>query len=130
MPIGKAGCVLIRAVDPLEGIDLMIKRRKNPKKIKDLTNGPGRLTQAFGITDKHNGFDLTYSSLYILVNKEKIENIKVSRRIGITKHTESYLRFFVDNNIYVSGTKKHNAQAISLEEFQKGRVKYLAGIRV
>ena len=130
MPIGKAGCVLIRAVEPIEGINVMAKRRKIPKEYMKLTSGPGNLTQAFGITDKNNGFDLTYSSLYILDNNDKIENIKVSKRIGITKHADTYLRFFIDGNIYVSGTKRFNGQAISLEEFFKLGGTYLADFKM
>lgn len=126
MPVGKAGCVLIRAVEPIEGMDLMIVRRKNSENV---TSGPGRLTQAFGITLKNNGDDLTSSSLYILDNKDQIGNIRVSKRVGITKHADAYLRFFIDGNGHVSGNKKYNAQSIPLEEFVKKRAIYLAGIR-
>ncbi len=128
MSMGTAGCVLIRAVEPLEGIDLMRLRRTNIKKNENLMNGPGKLTRAFGITKENNGEDLTYSSLYIMKNSEKTKKISVSKRIGITKHADAFLRFFVDENPFVSGTKKQNNESISLEKFIEGKKKYLSGI--
>src|SRR5207249_9249699 len=54
-PAGKAGCVLLRALEPLIGIDLMHARRPTASKPERLANGPGKLTLAMGITRAHNG---------------------------------------------------------------------------
>src|SRR5229473_1417104 len=53
-PEGQAGCVLIRAVQPLVGIDIMRTRRPKAKRVEDLASGPGKLTLAMGITRQHN----------------------------------------------------------------------------
>ncbi len=64
-PEGRAGCVLIRALEPWEGIARMRRRRPGARGIEDLANGPGKLTLALGITRSHNGADLTKGSLVI-----------------------------------------------------------------
>jgi DNA-3-methyladenine glycosylase len=89
-PEGTAGCVLIRALEPLEGVELP-------------AIGPGRLTRALGITLKHNGADVTHGPLRI----EEPEcgeafKIAVTPRIGITKSASLPLRFFIEGNRYVS----------------------------
>lgn len=84
-PDGKAGCVLIRAVTPVAGIDARVR-----------TNGPGKLTRAMNITRKHNGVDMTRGPL--TVRKPRIEQpieIEVTPRIGITKCADWPLRFVV-----------------------------------
>src|SRR5439155_1943054 len=58
-PEGKAGCVLIRAVEPLTGLERMRRRRPGTRRAEDLANGPGKLTRAFGITVRDNGVDVT-----------------------------------------------------------------------
>ncbi|WP_033168104.1 DNA-3-methyladenine glycosylase [Clostridium sp. KNHs205] len=97
--------VLLRALEPLEGIDIMEKRRKNTK-FKMLLNGPGKLCQGMGITKEHYGLDLCNSKLYLEEPKksEKIE-IETSKRINIDYAGEAkdYLwRFTIKNNPYVS----------------------------
>ncbi len=57
-PEGQAGCVLIRAIEPLTGIETMFKRRAKTKRVQDLASGPGKLTQALAITRKLNGSSL------------------------------------------------------------------------
>jgi len=90
-PEGVPGCVLIRAVEPLTGIDLP-------------TNGPGKLTRALGITLKHYGSDLTRGPLTLHpVNGEAAFEIGVSPRIGIRKSVDLPLRFFIRGNRFVSG---------------------------
>ncbi|RLI06143.1 DNA-3-methyladenine glycosylase [Candidatus Bathyarchaeota archaeon] len=99
---GKPGAVLIRAIEPVKGIDLMKKHRKTS--LENLTNGPGKLTQALKITKKQNGLDLTKKGeLFICFpqNKEKIEIVS-SRRIGIKVGTEKLWRFYIKNNPFVS----------------------------
>jgi len=103
-PEGQAGCVLIRAVEPLVGIEGMRRRRPTAKRIEDLASGPGKLTRAMGISRKQNGADLTGSSLHVrtLRKDTKIE-VRVTPRIGITHCADWPLRFLIANNRFVSG---------------------------
>ena len=95
-PDGKAGCVLIRALEPVCGIETMFGRRPAARKMEDLASGPGRLTLAMGITRAHNGRDLTRGSLVVRRWKdEPAIDIKVTPRIGITKCADWPLRFVV-----------------------------------
>src|ERR1700689_2350342 len=64
-PDGKAGCVLIRALEPIEGLDIMRARRPKARTDRDLTSGPGKLTRALAITRTHNGVDLTRGTLIV-----------------------------------------------------------------
>jgi DNA-3-methyladenine glycosylase len=88
-PDGVAGCVLIRALKPVDGIDIMRDRRKGAK---DLTGGPGKLTQALGITRALNGADVTTGSLTIH-DTDVSPHVQITTRIGITKSPELLLRF-------------------------------------
>jgi len=102
---GKEGvvqAVLIRGVEPLKGIELM-KRRRKVGEIKNLTNGPGKVTQAFGITHKQNGEDIINSNLRI-VEGISVENLRIikTKRIGIKMGKELDLRFYIDKNPFVS----------------------------
>ncbi len=99
---GKAGCVLIRALEPLTGLDVMRERRGAPGKDRDLANGPGKLTIAMGITRRHNGADLTRGSLRVEDAPGPLPAIAVSPRIGITHCADWPLRFFVENSPFVS----------------------------
>jgi DNA-3-methyladenine glycosylase len=104
-PEGSAGCVLIRALEPLTGIAVM-KQRRWAKRTEDLANGPGKLTLAMGITLRHNGADLTRGPITISepVREDRFE-IAVSPRIGITRNTDWPLRFYIAGNGYVSRTR-------------------------
>ena len=94
-----AGAVLIRGIYPQLGIDIMSKLRNNTK-IQNLTNGPGKLTQALDITLQENGDDLTkYSSLYI-TNGIKIKKIHKKPRIGISRGTDKEWNFSIDPSDY------------------------------
>ncbi len=87
---GVAGCVLIRAVEPLAGVI-------------HLSNGPGKLTRALGITLEHYGIDLTRGPLTIHApQKEEKIDIVTSPRIGINKAADLPLRFFIRGNSFVS----------------------------
>jgi DNA-3-methyladenine glycosylase len=80
---GHPGAVLIRAVEPIEGIELMRKRR-GAVRDRDLARGPGRLTQAFGITKEENRADLTRSALKICAGERlPVEAVAAGPRIGI-----------------------------------------------
>ena len=100
---GEAGAVLIRAVEPLEGLAVMQQRRKCKKKV-ELTSGPGKLTQAFGIAKIHNGLDVTKGSLRFEENRNlpDILTMRASRRIGISKGEDLLYRFYIKNNPFVS----------------------------
>ncbi len=105
---GKGTAVLIRAVEPLEGEEIMIKNRfgraiKSEKERFNLTSGPGKVCQAFLITKEHYGIDLTGNEIFILHNKKLNEDeIGVSQRIGIKKSVHLPWRFFIKNNNYIS----------------------------
>jgi DNA-3-methyladenine glycosylase len=93
-PEGQAGCVLIRALEPLAGIATMFRRRPTAKSIQDLANGPGKLTLALGITRKLNGADLTTSALQLRRPRhEPPFEVQVTPRIGITHCADWPLRF-------------------------------------
>ena len=97
---GNPGAVLVRALEPLYGLELM-KHRRCVESVKELTNGPGKLTQAFGIEKSHNSLDLTGNDLFLESSKEKFEIVK-AKRIGISKGKEKLLRFYIKNNEFVS----------------------------
>jgi DNA-3-methyladenine glycosylase len=97
---GEGEAVLIRALEPVQGIELMIKRRKTDK-IENLCNGPGKLTQAFGITRKHNNASLLDGDLRVYGSREKPE-IASSKRIGLSAGQDLELRFFIKGNRFVS----------------------------
>ena len=97
---GEGEAVLIRALEPVEGIEQMKKRRKTDK-IENLCNGPGKLTQAFGITKIHNNLSLFDGDIKIHNNREKPE-IETSRRIGLSDGADLELRFFIKGNKFVS----------------------------
>lgn len=102
-PDGKAGCVLIRALEPVEGLEIMRARRRKAGSPRDLTSGPGKLTQALAITRKHNGADVTRGDLIVRnpASQHAIE-IGVTKRIGITKCADLPLRFTIQGNRYLS----------------------------
>ena len=100
---GEGEAVLIRALEPEQGIDVMQKRRKT-KKIENLCSGPGKLAQAFSITRKHNNQPLSGGKLRVHGSREKPE-IAVSGRIGLSAGKELQLRFFIKGNKFVSQTR-------------------------
>jgi DNA-3-methyladenine glycosylase len=102
-PDGVAGCVLIRALEPVYGIHLMRRRRPAAHSIEDLANGPGKLTLAMSITRRHYGIDVTGGNLVIRepATPAPIE-IVVTPRIGITHNTDRELRFLIAGNRFVS----------------------------
>jgi DNA-3-methyladenine glycosylase len=97
---GLLGAVLIRALEPLEGVEIMEKNRKT-NDVKNLTNGPGKLTQAFGIDKTHDSIDLTKDILFIENSKEKFDIVKTTR-IGLSKGQDLPLRFYIEDNEFVS----------------------------
>ena len=105
-PDGQPGCVLIRALQPLFGIERMRERRPAAKKDEELASGPGKLTLAMGITRAQNGADVTRGPLVVRDPAEKRRvDIAVTQRIGITKCADLPLRFIVRGNRFVSGKR-------------------------
>lgn len=86
--IGQPEVVLIRAIEPCTGIDLMRERRGPDKKDRDLANGPGKLTRALGIVKGDYGLPLYERPLYIAEGK-RIDTIAVGPRIGIGNSGEA-----------------------------------------
>jgi DNA-3-methyladenine glycosylase len=106
-PAGKPGCVLVRALEPAAGAEIMQSRRPAAKRSEDLASGPGKLTLAMGITRVHNGADLTRGPLVVRAPAEarRIE-IAVTPRIGIRQCADWPLRFLIKGNPFVSGGKR------------------------
>jgi DNA-3-methyladenine glycosylase len=113
---GIAGGILFRALEPLQGIEEMAVARDitiaGPRDLKNLTSGPGRLAEAFGITRlRDNGKDLTSkkSDLFIAEDPAKdydrARRVLTTPRIGITKAAELPLRYVIAGNGFVSGPK-------------------------
>jgi len=100
--------VLIRAVEPLAGIKKMSLNRYNKitlteKEKLNLTSGPGKVCEAFGITKEHYGLDLTGDKIFLLDRpKLKKSEIVVTKRIGIKKSVDLPWRFYIKDNPYVS----------------------------
>ncbi|HEY8793367.1 MAG TPA: DNA-3-methyladenine glycosylase [Gemmatimonadaceae bacterium] len=104
---GSPSAVLIRAVEPLDGVELMRERRGEVRD-RDLTNGPGKLCEALGITGALNGLPLRKSAIEILRGDPVADSrVRVTPRIGITKSVEWPLRWLVADNAYVSKTPSH-----------------------
>lgn len=100
---GDPGSVLIRALEPMEGIEIMRARRPGARTDRDLTSGPGRLTKALAITRADNGADVTHGELTIRrPEHEKHFEIDVTPRIGISKCVDWPLRFVIRGNKFVS----------------------------
>jgi DNA-3-methyladenine glycosylase len=102
-PDGVAGCVLIRALEPLAGIEEMQRRRPAARRLRDLASGPGKLTLAMGITREHYGWDVTRSPLQVreFVEAGPVE-IVTTPRIGISVSEDLPLRFYIKDNEFVS----------------------------
>ena len=105
-PEGEGQAVLIRAIEPVCGRDLMVVRRKLKKVGKNLTNGPGKLCQAMAITRDENALELTASRLYLAHPEEEVPfTVAVSPRIHIdyAVHGKYFpWRFYIQDNPYVS----------------------------
>ncbi|MCX6819168.1 MAG: DNA-3-methyladenine glycosylase [Candidatus Aenigmarchaeota archaeon] len=97
---GLLGAVLIRALEPLEGIEIM-KKRRGTNEISSLTNGPGKLTKAFGIDKRYDGYNLIKAGLFIENSNEKFKIVKTTR-IGLSKGKRKILRFYIKDNRFVS----------------------------
>ena len=97
--------VLVRALEPVRGIDLMRRRRPKVKRDVELTNGPGKLCLALGITGDHTWHELHKPPLVIREGEEIPDSrVVVTPRIGITEWADAPLRYFISDNPFVSKT--------------------------
>ena len=111
-PEGVGAGVLIRALEPLEGIELM-RARRGLERVQDLCSGPGKLTQALDIELHHNGGDLRRGPVRISPRIAGEPEITVSRRIGITKAVDLPWRFSMRGSRFVSRGSAGAAAAVS-----------------
>jgi DNA-3-methyladenine glycosylase len=103
--------VLIRAAEPIIGIDTMLQRTNKKKLDNTLTSGPGNVSKALGINTQHTGNDLKSENFFIADDGFRLSKNKIiaTPRIGVDYAAEDALlpyRFFIRDNIYVSGKKK------------------------
>jgi DNA-3-methyladenine glycosylase len=105
---GEVGAVLIRAVEPILGIEVMVKNRE-VENFHSLTNGPGKLSKALTITKDLNGIDVTKRKSELRVTEGKEEEIEISssHRIGVRVDLPRELRFFIRENKFVSRARRN-----------------------
>ena len=104
-PAGIGTGVLLRAMEPVDGIALMQSRRGGVP-IRDLLRGPGRLALAFGIDRRLDGIDLcTDERLFLASDGAVVGEIAESTRIGITQDADRVLRYFLRGSPFVSGPR-------------------------
>jgi DNA-3-methyladenine glycosylase len=104
---GVGGGVLLRAIEPLEGIDKMMAGSRGTARLADLGRGPGRLTKALHVDLHQDGLDLCAAGpLWLAATAQSTNAIGKSVRIGITRNADRLLRFYERGNAHVSGPKK------------------------
>ncbi|MCC7054020.1 MAG: DNA-3-methyladenine glycosylase [Gemmatimonadaceae bacterium] len=108
LPHGVGSAVLLRAVEPLGDLRPLRQRRPAARRDRDLTNGPGKLCAAYGITGADDGASLQRGDVRI-AGGASIPDAEVARspRIGITRAADWPLRFFVKDSVFVSSTPRH-----------------------
>jgi len=105
---GVGAGVLIRAIEPTDGIGIM-ERNRGTERVRDLTRGPGRLSAALGIDRGLDGIDLCrIGPLWLGSDGQASGEAGQSKRIGITRAADSLLRFYVRGNRFVSGPRALN----------------------
>lgn len=112
LPAGEAGCILIRALEPVSGIADMAKEREladldltAPRDLRKLASGPGKLCEALGITrPRDNAKDMLSpkSDLQVMSDGFRVEEVAVTQRIGIKKSAELPLRYVIGGNHFLS----------------------------
>jgi DNA-3-methyladenine glycosylase len=107
---GLAGCVLLRALEPVSGLAQMARNRELPRSARPhrLTSGPSRLCQALGLTRlKHNGLDLLSARSPLQVRDDgcTVPEVRVTARIGIKQAIDWPLRFTLPGHVCVSGAR-------------------------
>jgi DNA-3-methyladenine glycosylase len=105
---GVGAGVLIRAIEPTDGIAIM-QRNRSTERVRDLARGPGQLCAALGIDRRLDGIDLCQEGpLWLGSDGQAVDEIGHSTRIGITRAADSPLRFYVRDSCFVSGPKALN----------------------
>jgi DNA-3-methyladenine glycosylase len=105
---GEGAGVLIRAIEPTDGIAIMARNR-GTERVRDLTRGPGRLAMALEIDRRLDGIDLCQAGpLWLGTDGRASDEIGQGKRIGITRAADSLLRFYVRGNLSVSGPRALN----------------------
>ncbi len=107
---GIGHAVLLRAVEPLEGLDVMARQRHLPfateREKQNLCSGPAKLCEAFGIARAENGIDLCGDRIWIAEERASTKyRVDTSSRIGITQGKEHNWRFFLRGSPYISRVK-------------------------
>jgi len=99
---GKTGGVLIRAIEPTKGITTM-EHNRVVKDLRELTNGPGKLSLALGINKNLNGLSTFNRSSEVQVHENSLDfEIEKTHRIGVTRDVEEKLRFIIKGNRFLS----------------------------
>lgn len=102
-PEGVGGAVLLRGVEPLEGLDVLRAHRPGIGRVRDLTNGPGKLARAFAVDGRMHGRRLTAPPLYLAAGRPvPAAALGTSTRIGLTRGADRPWRFFEVGNPFVS----------------------------
>jgi len=105
---GEGAGVLVRALEPIKGLEIMRERRSTSIE-RDLCRGPGRLCRALAIDRSLDGIDLSeHPHLWLAEAQEFPMRVRSSRRIGVTRAAERRLRFYAAGNPYVSGPARLN----------------------
>jgi DNA-3-methyladenine glycosylase len=115
MPEGDGGGVLLRAMEPVSGVNAMAEARglllsdePRTSQLRLISSGPGRMSEALGITrERDNGKDLTdpRSDLWLADDDYDVKRIETTKRIGIKKAIDEPLRFVIAGNPFVSGPR-------------------------
>jgi DNA-3-methyladenine glycosylase len=101
---GTPGAVLIRAIEPMEGLELM-QRNRGMDDVRRLAAGPGNLTKALDIGRGSNGEDLTRSQRLFIESGQWVGEVGVSTRVGVSSGRSFRWRFFAKDNTFVSRGK-------------------------
>ncbi|MEM6733026.1 MAG: DNA-3-methyladenine glycosylase, partial [Myxococcota bacterium] len=101
-PTGYGAAVLLRAIEPRLGLDAM-RARRGVRSDRDLARGPGRLTQALGVSDAHQNHPLSQKPMTLHRGQTRPTAVLATPRIGIRKAVETPWRFAVADSAFVSG---------------------------
>ena len=124
---GEGSAVLLRAVEPLEGIELM-RQRRGVSTARELCSGPGRLTQAYAITRADNGIDLVAGRDLFVVRGDAVQEgrVGIGPRVGISVAMERPWRFYVNDSSFVSknpsaGTRRARRPGLKARAMETGK---------
>jgi DNA-3-methyladenine glycosylase len=113
---GVSAAVLIRAIEPTYGLDLIVQRRPKVTDLRDLARGPGRVCLAFALTTENNGTLLQSESLWLSETPDRPEitdtQVLMSPRIGISQGIDRLWRYFLIDNPFVSGKRRLDVDGV------------------